>query len=96
MLFYIIFGTNLLTQSPLPVSVFSLFLSFAEKEYQTESNWPKKFTEIIFGPEESHGSSEMDQKSPEATTRVEGAPPALPLPRGPPWHETDAKNTYKS
>ena len=37
--FYIIFGTNLLTQSPVPVSVFSLFLSIAEKENQTESNW---------------------------------------------------------
>ena len=35
--FYIIFGTNLLTQSPMPVSVFSLFLSFTEKKYQTES-----------------------------------------------------------
>ena len=37
--FYIIFGTNLLTQSPVLVSVFSLFLSFAEKEYQMESKW---------------------------------------------------------
>ena len=33
--FYIIFGTNLLTQSPVPVSVFPLFQCFAEKEYQT-------------------------------------------------------------
>ena len=39
--FYIIFETNLLTQSPVPVSVFSLFLSFTEKENQTESNWPE-------------------------------------------------------
>ena len=38
---YMIFGTNLLTQSPVPVSVFSLFLSFTEKENQTESNWPE-------------------------------------------------------
>ena len=38
MLFYMIFGTNLLTQSPVPVSIFSFFLSIAEKEYQTESN----------------------------------------------------------
>ena len=37
MLFYIIFGTNLLTQGPMPFSVFSLFLSFTEKEYQTKS-----------------------------------------------------------
>ena len=67
-----IFGTNLLTQSPVPVYVFSLFLSIAEKENQTESNWPE-FTEIIFGPEEAHGVSEMDQKSPEAPTRVGGS-----------------------
>ena len=50
MLFYIIFGTNLLTQSleSVPVSVFSLFLSYTEKEYQTESkrneiNWRSYF-----------------------------------------------------
>ena len=41
--FYIIFGTNLLTQSPVPVSVFSLFLSSTEKEYQMESNWRANF-----------------------------------------------------
>lgn len=35
-----------------------------------ESSWPKKFTEF-FLPEEAHGASEMDQKSPEATMRVE-------------------------
>ena len=39
--FYIIFGTNLLTQSQVPVSIFTLFLSIAEKENQTESNWPE-------------------------------------------------------
>ena len=37
MLFYMIFGTNLLTQSLVPV-FFSLFLRIAEKENQTESN----------------------------------------------------------
>jgi len=38
MIFYIIFGTNLLSKGPVlvPVSVFSIFLSLAEKEYQTE------------------------------------------------------------
>ena len=36
--FYIIFGTNLLTQSPVPVSVFSLVSVFRKKEYQTEWN----------------------------------------------------------
>ena len=55
------------------VAIFACFY-IAGKEYQTESNWPEKFTKIIFGPEEAHGASEMDQKSPESTTRVEGAP----------------------
>ena len=38
MIFYIIFGTNLLTGGPVPVAVFCLFQCFAEKEYQTERN----------------------------------------------------------
>ena len=40
--------------------------------------------EIIFGPEEAHEAPEMDQKSPEASTRVEGTPPSSWLPPGPP------------
>ena len=49
--FYIIFGTNLLTQSPVPVSVFLLvsFQCFAEKEYQTESKRNETFGSVIFG-----------------------------------------------
>ena len=47
--FYIIFGTNLLTQSPLSVSVFPLFQCFAEKEYQTESKQNETFGSVIFG-----------------------------------------------
>ena len=47
--FYIIFGTNLLTQSPVPVSVFLLFQCFAEKEYQTESKQNETFGSVIFG-----------------------------------------------
>ena len=39
--------------------------------------------EIIFGPEEAHGASEMDQKSPEATMRVGARPPISWPPRGP-------------
>ena len=49
MLFYMIFGTNLLTQSPVPVSVFPLFQCFAEKEYQTESKWNEIFGSVILG-----------------------------------------------
>ena len=39
--FYIIFGTNLLTESPVQIVIFCLFQCFVEKEYQTESKWKK-------------------------------------------------------
>ena len=84
------FGTNLLTYSPVPVSVFSLFLSFTEKEYQMESNWPENSRRLF-----------MDQKKPTKyrrwTRRVPrpprgwrarptplGAPPTSWPPCGPP------------
>ena len=47
--FYIIFATNLLTQSPVPVSVFPLFQCFAETAYQTESKRNETFGSMIFG-----------------------------------------------
>ena len=89
MLYYAIlydFGTNLLTQSPVPVYVFSLFLSFVEKEYQTESKRNKTFAMIFLGPEDTQETWRSSQKSHEAATRVEGVPRGVgcaPLPRGP-------------
>ena len=47
--FYITFGTNLLTQSPVPVPVFPLFQCFEEKKYQTESKRNETFGSMIFG-----------------------------------------------
>ena len=47
--FYIIFGTNLLTQSPVPVSFFPLFQCCAEKEYQMESKRNETFVMIFLG-----------------------------------------------
>ena len=47
--FNIIFGTNLLIQSPMPVHVFPLFQCFEEKEYQTESKRNETFGNVIFG-----------------------------------------------
>ena len=48
--FYIIFGTNLLTQGPVQIVVFfCLFQCFAQKEYQTESKRNKTFGNVIFG-----------------------------------------------
>ena len=65
--FNIIFGTNLLTQSPVPVSVFSLFLSFTKKEYQTESNWRANFWWFF-----------MYQKKPTEHRRWTGRVPSRP------------------
>ena len=74
MLFYIIFGTNLLTYNPVPVYVFSLVLSFTEKEYQTESKRNKTFTMIFLGPDDIQRTWSASQRSHAAATRTEGAP----------------------
>ena len=80
MLFYIIFGTNLLTGGLVPVSVFSLFLSF-EKEYQTESKRNKTSTMIFHGTEDTPETWSSSQKSHEVATRGEGTPATLWAPR---------------
>ena len=49
--FYILFGTNLLTQSPVSVPVFPLFQCFEEKEYQTESKRNETFWRGYFWKE---------------------------------------------
>ena len=46
--FYIIFGTNLLTEGPVQIAVFCLFQCFTEKEYQTESKRNETFGNVIF------------------------------------------------
>ena len=69
----------------MPVFVFSLFKSFTEKEYQTESKWNKTFAMIFLGPEDTQETWSASEKSHEAATRVEGAPRgrARPQPYGP-------------
>ena len=46
--FYIIFGTNLLTEGPVQIAVFCLFQCFAEKEYQTKFKQNETFENVIF------------------------------------------------
>ena len=76
--FYIIFGTNLLTEGPVPVSVFfCLFQCFAEKEYQTESKRNETFARIVFGTNAIQETWSGGQESHEAGGRA-------PHPRGPP------------
>ena len=69
MLFYMIFRTNLLTQRPVPVSVFPLFQCFAEKEYQTESKWNETFGSVIFGTNVIQRTWSASQEAAEAATR---------------------------
>ena len=78
--FYIIFGTNLLTQSPVPVSVFPLFQCSVEKEYQTEPKRNETFGKVIFGKKAIQETWSACQEIREVLTRVGGAP----LPRGAP------------
>ena len=80
--FYITFWTNLLTQSPVPVSVFPLFQCFAEKEYQTETKRNETFGKVIFGTEAIQGTWSARKASFEVATRQGGAP--APWARPPP------------
>ena len=89
--FYIIFGTNLLTGSPMPVSVFCLFQSFAEKEYQTVSKRNETFTMIFLGPKAIQKTWSRSMERHEEATRQEGAPRGVgaPAPLWAPRSSTD-------
>ena len=83
--FILLLGTNLLTQSPVPVSVFPLFQCFAEKEHQTESKWNETFRKVIFGKKAIRETWSARQGINKESTRQGGAhPPGRALhPRGP-------------
>ena len=72
--FYIIFGTNLLTQGPVQIVVFCLFQCFAEKEYQTESKRNETFAMIFLGPKADQKTWSWSLERHEEATRQEGAP----------------------
>ena len=83
-----IFGTNLLTQSLVPVSVFPLFRCFAEKEYQTESKRNETFGKVIFGKKAIRETWSACQGINEEGTRQGDAPTPLGAPStlvGPSW-----------
>ena len=87
--FYIIFGTNLLTQSPVPVSVFPLFQCFAEKEYQTESKRNEIFGGIIFGTNMIQRTWSGRQETNEEAMRQGARPGGWALPT-PSWAARDS------
>ena len=80
--FYIIFGTNLLTGSPVQIAVFCLFQCFAEKEYQTESKRNETFGKVIFGKKAIRETWSARQGINEESTR-QGGPPSTLV--GPSW-----------
>ena len=67
--FYIIFGTNLLTEGPVQIVVFFLFQCFAEKEYQTESKRNETFARVVFGTNAIQETWSGRQGSNKAATR---------------------------
>ena len=89
--FYIIFGTNLLTQGPVQIVVFCLFQHFAKKEYQTESKWNETFGRVIFGTNVIQGIWSRRQERREEAMRQGGAPAPLgePPPSWAPHSSTD-------
>src|SRR3954470_6811131 len=80
--FYIIFGTNLLTQSPVPVPVFPLFQCFEEKEYQTESKRNETFWRSYFWKESNPGDLECTSGKQQGRHEAGGTPSTLV---GPSW-----------
>ena len=72
--FYIIFGTNLLTQGPVQIVVFLPISVFIEKEYQTESKRNETFGSVIFGTNMIQRTWSGRQEAAEAATRQEDAP----------------------
>ena len=72
--FYIIFGTNLLTQSLVPVPVFLLFKCFKEKEYQTESKRNETFWRSYFWKDSNSGDLECTSGKQRGTHEAGGAP----------------------
>ena len=67
--FYIIFGTNLLTEGPVQIAFFCIFQCFAEKEYQTESKHNETFGRVISWTNAIQETWSGRQGSNEAATR---------------------------
>ena len=72
--FYIIFGTNLLTEGPVQISVFYLVFEIYRKGIPNGVQLTCQFLTIFYGTKEAPGVKELGQKSPGLSTRVGGAP----------------------
>ena len=78
--FYIIIGTNLLTQGQCKLLLFCLFQCFVEKEYQTESKRNETFGRVIFWTNAIQGTWSGRQEINKEATRQGEAPAPLGVP----------------
>ena len=74
--FYIIFGSNLLTEGPVQIAVFCLFQCFTKKEYQMESKRNETFGRVIFRTEAIQKTWGVRKGSNEEGTRQGRAHPS--------------------
>ena len=80
--FYIIFGTNLLTEGPVQIVVFfCLFQCFTEKEYQTKSKQNDTFGNVIFSTNVIQETWSGRQETIEEGMRQGARPPPSWAPR---------------
>ena len=89
--FYIIFGTNLLTQSPVPASVFSLVSVFRRKGISNgvETEW--NLLEKLFLEGKQPGNLECTSGETRAAHEGGGRAPCLV---GPPWLLRRTSSSY--
>ena len=88
MLFYIIFGTILLTGGPVSVSVFFAYFRVSQKR---NTKWNVTFAMLFLGPKANQETWRGGLELHEAATRQEGAPRGVgaPPPLWAPWSSTD-------
>ena len=80
--FYIIFGTNLLTQSPVPVSVFPLFQCSQKRNIKRSPNGMKPSGKLFLEQKQSRGLGVHVRENQRGRHEAGGAPSILV---GPSW-----------
>ena len=89
--FYILFGTNLLTEGQCKFLFFCPFQCFEANEYQTESKRDETFGSDLFGTNANQETWSGRQAANEAATRVPNAPPTFV---GPSWLNRPTSSSY--
>ena len=83
--FYIIFGTNLLTQSPVPVSVFPLFQCSQKRNIKRSPNGMKPSGKLFLERKQSRGLGVHVRESTRRARGRRACPPPSWAPRGSPY-----------